>query len=425
MTAERTQLPSGLTLVVQAQRTAPVAAFQIWVQAGAADEREGQVGLAHLHEHLLFKGTETTGPGELARAIEGRGGEVNAWTSHDMTAYHCVTASAYARQALEALADAVQHPAFDAGELSREIEVVCEEIKRSEDTPSRRASRALFSAAFPHHPYGRPVLGDAAAVRSHTREKMLGFFQRHYRPERMVLSAVGDLDPAEVRAWATALFPVRPGPPALRDRPPPAERPKGRVVRLEPADLKDVHVQLAFPAPSQDSADLAALDLLAMVLGQGQASALSLFVRQRGLASEASAWAWTPKDPGLFGASLVTTAPNAARALEETVQVLRRATQDLVDPDELRTAQENLESDSIYGRETAQGLARRLAFYEAQMGGLEHEARYLEAARRVTPESLREVARRTIDVDHAIVSVLGPSAALDEARVRAALDAPL
>src|SRR6476469_4163235 len=113
----RAVLDNGLTVIFEAQRTAKVAAFQVWVRAGSADEREDQAGLAHLHEHMLFKGTARRGPGEIARDVEARGGEINAWTSFDQTVYHLVMASQFARMGLDVLADAVRSSSFDREEL--------------------------------------------------------------------------------------------------------------------------------------------------------------------------------------------------------------------------------------------------------------------------------------------------------------------
>ena len=138
-----------------------MAAFQVWVKVGSADEGPGEVGLAHLHEHLLFKGTARRGPGEIARSVEAHGGEINAWTSYDQTVYHVVIASRFAREGLDVLADAVRASAFDPLELSREIEVVCEEIKRSLDTPSRRASKDLFKDSWVRAGGVRATAGDA------------------------------------------------------------------------------------------------------------------------------------------------------------------------------------------------------------------------------------------------------------------------
>src|SRR3954465_4827528 len=315
--ATRFALDNGLTVIFEEQHAAPVAAFQVWVKVGSADERLDQSGLAHLHEHKLFKGTERRGPGEIARDIESPGGEINAWTSFDQTVYHIVLASQFARMGMDVLADAIRRSAFDKDELAREIEVVCEEIKRADDMPARRASRDLFSTLYQVHPYQRPVIGSAEAVRSFTRERVLEFYTRHYTPKNMVLAVVGDLREGQVRDWAGELFggdwdrpfegPVeRPREPALSER----------RSRFRHDDTKEAFVNLAFPIPEGVHPDTPALDALAMLAGQGEASRLVLEVKRRlGLVNEVHAYAFTPRDPGLFTTTLVLQPEHAAAAL--------------------------------------------------------------------------------------------------------------
>lgn len=423
MTA-RYRLPNGLTVVLEPQRHAPVVAFQVWVKVGSADEGADEVGLAHLHEHMLFKGTAKRGLGEIARSIEAHGGEINAWTSFDQTVYHVVMASRHARQGLDVLADAVRSSSFDAGELTREIEVVCEEIKRSLDMPSRRASKALFAEAFRAHPYGRPVIGFEADVRSHTRERVLGFYAKHYQPSNMVVSAVGDFDEAELRAQLDALF----GGDWARAPLPPFARPQEPDftdvrVALAHDEVKDAHLHLAFQVPGVEHEDTAALDVLAMLLGQGDASRLSLEVRRkRALARDVNAWAWTPRERGLFAASLVCTPGTLAQAFEETVRVMATLTRVEAEHDEVETIKSLIEAEAVYQRETVQGLARKLGYYESMAGGLEREASYYEAVSQVTAAKLREVADRYFTFDRAVVTGLLPrEATLTEAQVRAVL----
>src|SRR5256886_5507889 len=202
----RHRLPNGLTVLVEENHAAPVAGIQVWVRVGSADELPGEAGLAHLHEHMLFKGTARRGPGEIARNIEGCGGEINAWTSFDQTVYHVVVASQFLAQGLDVLADAITSAAFDPDELRREIEVVCEEIKRSLDSPTRKLSKELFATAFTRHPYGRPVIGSEESVRSFTREGILRFYRRWYRPENAVVIVVGDVQEADAVEQARKLF---------------------------------------------------------------------------------------------------------------------------------------------------------------------------------------------------------------------------
>src|SRR5690242_10250970 len=255
--AQRYTLPNGLTVVFEEQHAARVAAFQVWVKAGSADERPDQAGLAHLHEHMLFKGTARRGPGEIARDVEAHGGEINAWTSFDQTVYHIVIASQFARMGLDILGDAIRSSAFDADELSREIEVVCEEIKRSQDTPARRASRDLFSTAYQVHPYRHPVIGTAESVRGFTRDKVLEFYRRHYTPRNLVLSAAGDFTEAELRRWVEEIFGGDWGRPhegaVARSREPEAVR---RRVLLRPDEVKEVYFNLAFPIPQAEHPDV-------------------------------------------------------------------------------------------------------------------------------------------------------------------------
>ncbi len=421
----RYRLDNGLTVVLEEQHAAKVAAFQVWVRAGSADERPDQAGLAHLHEHMLFKGTARRGPGEIAHTIEANGGEINAWTSFDQTVYHIVIASQFAREGLDILCDAVRNSAFDAGELSREIEVVCEEIKRSTDMPSRRASRDLFSTAYKVHPYQRPVIGWEETVRSFTREKVLEFYQRHYTPSNLVLAVVGDVREAEARKWIDELF----GGDWGRPYEGPVQRPlepaaTGRRILLREDDVKEAYLNLGFPIVAVEHPDAAALDVLSMIAGQGDASRLSLHVKRKlSLVNEIHTYAYTPKDPGLWVASMTLPAGKAPAALEETARVLMQLRSTPVPVEELATVKAIIESEAVYQRETVQGMARKVGFYEASAGGLEQEARYYERVAGLTPEHLRDVAQRYLDPARALLTgLLPPGATLPPSQVEELLD---
>jgi zinc protease len=423
--ASRFVLDNGLTVLFEEQRAARVAAFQVWVKAGSADERPDQAGLAHLHEHMLFKGTERRGPGEVAQEIERHGGEINAWTSFDQTVYHVVIASQFARVGLDVLGDAIRRSAFDPAELSREIEVVCEEIKRAEDMPARRASRDLFATAYRVHPYQRPVLGWAETVRGFTRDRVLEFYRRHYVPSNMVLAVVGDLEEAQARGWAEEILGGDWGRryEGRVDRPP-EPPPGGRRALLREDDVKEAHLHLAFAIPGVSHEDTPALDVLAMIAGQGEASRLVLEVkRKRSLVNEIHASSYTPQDPGLFMASLALPAGHVPAALEHTVKTLGQLRRAPVSADELETVKAIIESDGVYQRETVQGLARKLGFYETSAGGIEEEARYYQRVAALTPERLLEVADRYLRFEDAVVTALvPPGTELTEARAMELID---
>jgi zinc protease len=403
-------LDNGLTVILQENHAARVAALQLWVRVGSADEREDEAGLAHLHEHMLFKGTMRRGPGEIARTVESCGGNINAWTSFDQTVYHLALASQFLDEGIDILADAVTESVFDPAELSREIEVVCEEIRRSDDMPARRISRSLFDLAYQRHPYRRPVIGSEESVRSFTRDRILAFYQRHYTTENMVFVAVGDFDERQALSSIERVF--------ANARQKAGERTVTRFV--EPAqssprvtvasgNLHETHLNVGWHIPGVRSEHVAPLDLLTVLLGQGDASRLTLEVkRERALVNEIYASAYTPQDPGLLivGASL--NADNVAPALKEILRQSFRLRREEFTADELARAKRIVESDTVFQRETVQGIARKLGFFETVAGHIEEEERYLEAVARASSADLREVAERYLRTENLSLALLHP-----------------
>ncbi|MBW1885156.1 MAG: insulinase family protein, partial [Deltaproteobacteria bacterium] len=182
-------LDNGLTILLRESHRAPVVELQIWANVGSADERPGEEGLAHFHEHMLFKGTERRSVGDVAGDIEGLGGQINAYTSFDSTVYYATLPANAWRDGLEVLSDAVRYSIFDAAEVAREREVVLEEIRRSEDTPGHVLGNLAFRACYPTHPYGNPILGPAENVAHFDREQIRRFFERWYTPDNLFVVA--------------------------------------------------------------------------------------------------------------------------------------------------------------------------------------------------------------------------------------------
>jgi zinc protease len=406
----RVVLDNGLTVLLQENHAARVAALQLWVRVGSADETEDEAGLAHLHEHMLFKGTARRGPGEIARTVEACGGDINAWTSFDQTVYHLVLASDFFAEGLDILADAVTGSVFDPTELSREIEVVCEEIRRGEDMPSRRVSRALFSTAYGTHPYRRPVIGTEASVRSFSREKILDFYQRHYTTQNMVFSAVGDFDTAQaLEAVKRAFAGARSAPPVRHLTRVEEPRQVGTRASIATADIREAHLNFGWHIPSVRSSEVAALDLLTVLLGQGDASRLTLEVkRERGLVSEIYASAYTPQDPGLLIIGSTLRTEQIPAALAEALRQTYRLRREEFSSGELSRAKRIVESEAIYQRETVQGQARRFGFFETVAGNVDEEARYLDAVATATGQQIRDVAERHLRSENLTISLLVP-----------------
>jgi zinc protease len=303
--------------------------------------------------------------------------------------------------------------------------VVVEEIKRADDTPARRASRDLFRVSYDVHPYRLPVLGTPESVRATTRERIFGFYRRHYTPEAMTLIAVGDVPLASVRAWAEELLggdwgrPRAPG----RDR---AQEPgrTGRRIHLVPDEAKEAWLNVSFAIPAANHEDVPALDVLAMIAGQGETSRLFRQVkRDARLVNEISAYSYTPVDPGLFGVGMTLPGEKARPALTESLRTLAQLMTAPPTEEELATIKALVESEAVYARETVQGLARKLGHYETTLGGYEAEEKYHARVAALTPDAVWQVARRYVDFDTAVVTGLLPAGAqLSEAEVHAALD---
>ena len=403
------RLSNGLTAVLVENHSAPVVALQVWVKVGAADEQPDEAGLAHLHEHMLFKGTARRGTGEIARAVEGRGGEINAWTSHDQTVYHLVLGAPYFSDGLDILADAMRESSFNAEELARETQVVVEEIKRSEDSPQRQLSRELFRTAYATHPYRLPVIGTPESVLGFTRDKILGFYRKHYAPQNMVVVAVGDFEMQRGLGEVERLFgdwsvPQRPAEPETRLREAAQTDPRATILRGE---FRETQIAIGFHIPEFLHQDVPALDLLAVLLGQGDSARLpTVLKRSERLFSEVYSYGYTPRDPGLWVAGGAPETGKEAAALRALLRELDRARQVSFAAEDLAKAKHLLESEEVYQRETVQGWARKVGFYETMAGSLEAEAEYQAKLQATTLADVQGVARRYLRAESAALVVL-------------------
>jgi zinc protease len=425
-------LPSGLTVLVEENHSTPVVAVQVWVAVGSADETPAEAGLAHFFEHMLFKGTDKRPVGAIAADIEGAGGDINAWTSYDETVYHVVLASRFFDTGLDVLADAVSHSRFDPADIEGEIKVVLEEIKRGHDNPSRVVSEELFDLAYGAHPYGRNILGSDASVRAFTRERVLAFFHRWYVPATTTVVIAGDVRPEAVlrrveKAFAdyghapgtagggaaTAAAPARkPTAVALPDAP---------RARVKADSVKEARFEAGFPIPPLLDDDIVALDVLAVLLGQGESSRLNEEVRRnRLLVNDVYSFAYTPRQEGLFIVGATLQAENVAAATEATMREVFRLAHEEPASDEVTKARTIIESDAVYQVETVQGLARKLGFYRVIAGDLAHEARYYAALAKVTPADVRRVAAKYLRPDRLSLAAVVPTAlAADDAAAHA------
>ncbi len=398
-------LPNGLTVLVREESAQKVVELQAWVGAGSRDEPAGKEGIAHLFEHMLFKGTAARGTGEIAAAVEAAGGEINAYTSPDETVYHVTISAAYFTTALAVLADALQHPAFDSVELVREKKVVAEEIRQGRDQPARVFRERFLAAAYAVHPYGRPVIGNDKTVSSVTRDDMLAFFRAWYVPANMRLVVVGGVGAEEVFACAASLFTAPAASPTARRIPaePPVASP--RISRMT-ADTDPAQVMLGFPIGPLTAPETPALDLLAAVLSQGESSRLPRELRDRGTVLSAWAGAWTPADPGLFMLGAAVEQDKAQEALAGLLGQLRRLREQPIPREELERARNQLMSDKVFSRQQVEGQAREIGSSALLTGDPLWAERYYSRLQAVEPADLLALARGVFRPRRAVAGFL-------------------
>ncbi len=377
---QRHRLPSGLTVITAENHEAKVVSFQVWVRAGSAFEKPSQAGITHLIEHMIFKGTPKDPQGRMAARIEGLGGMVNAYTTFDHTTYYTTAASRYGTEALELLADAVVNARFDPVQLKREKEVVIEELRMGEDDPDRRLSKDMLREAFgPEHPYGRPVIGFVKTVRAITRQDILDYRSKWYVAPNMVVVAVGDFKTAELLPRIQKAFAGLPRHPAPHFVLPPVKVPAGPRLLVKREKVRQAQMVMTWRIPGLPSDAVYPMDMAATVAGGGEASRLYADLKEkRGLVDDVDASAFTPHGVGL----LEVSAQMSPEMVQKAWRPLLAKTLSLVSQppraDELSRARVNLSASFIRSRQTMEGQARMLGYFELLRGGFEKLDEYLE-----------------------------------------------
>ncbi len=404
------RLPNGLTAIVKETQRAPVVAVQVWVKAGSSYETNEEAGITHLIEHMIFKGTEKRGPGELARIIESLGGKINAYTSYDYTVYHCVVPKDHLKTALDVLSDAIFHSTFDPNELEREKKVVLEEMKMRLDTPRTMLYEDLMKISYKLYPYNRPIIGFEETVTSFTREDILSYMKKHYRPCNMAVLVVGDVEKGRALKEIEEFFSSGKGSsckePAFPDEP---EQFEPRITSRG-MDCNEGYIAVSVSGiPNFNSEDVPALDLLGALLSDGESSLwVSKLKNKLQLVHNISAYAFTPKGPGLFEISSETDPDKLKKALEGILSELFKLKSMDFSKKEIEKAKTQVITDFIYSQETMEGEARKLGVFQVLSGDPLNEEKYIKKIQKLTPEDIKRICKKYINPKRINVSVVYP-----------------
>jgi zinc protease len=410
------RLDNGMQVIVKEDHRAPVVVTQIWYKVGSGYEPDGLTGVSHALEHMMFKGTEEYGPGEFSRIISALGGDQNAFTSRDYTAYFETLAVEHLERAIELEADRMRGLLLDPEEFAKEIEVVKEERRlRTEDKPSGKVFEQFNAVAWRSSPYRNPVIGWMNDLDNMTLEDLADWYRRWYAPNNATLVVVGDVDPQAVLSMAREHFgPLQPS--EIRPLKPAAEPEQSGETRVEVrVPARQPYLLMGYKTPiigsAKDDWEPYALYVLSSVLDGGESARLSReLVRGRAIAASAGAdYSSYARLPGML---LLDGTPVDGHTVAELEQALRdavaRLREELIDDDELERVVTQAVAAKVYEADSLFYQAMEIGVLETV--GLDWRLikTEIERLKAVTPAQVREVARRYLTDDNLTVAVLNP-----------------
>jgi predicted Zn-dependent peptidase len=401
--AELTRLANGVTVAIDPMPGAQSAAIGLHAFVGSRSEAEGKGGLAHLVEHMVFKGARGRDARAIAEAIEDVGGSLNAWTARDQTAFHARTLAPDVGLALELIADLVRAPKLDEIELEREKLVILSELGECLDAPDDLIHDHLFIAAFGDQPLARSVLGSEPSIRGLTRADCVAWLEEQYRPEQLVISAAGKVDPSHILLLAEALFGDLPSTTAPQVQS--AQFVGG--IKSDRRSAEQTHLAFAYQGVPASDPSAPALALFAQAVGGGMSSRLFQELREdRGLAYSIYAWTQGFADTGLFAVNLSADKARAAEAMALARDIVERAAQELTAA-ELKRARAQVEASILMALETPQGRADAMARSIEIFGRIMSAEEMLAELRSVNIEAARAAGHKMLEGPRALASIGG------------------
>lgn len=410
----RRVLENGLTLLVFENHDVSVATADVWIATGSADETPEVGGISHFLEHMLFKGTENFGLGQIEREIECVGGACNAGTSYDFTHYYVTLPAESVARGSEMLAEMVCSSTLDGGELEKERLVILEEYRRKQDNPEAMLFEDLYEQLYEGGPYHRSVIGTEETIRSIDREQMLDYYSRHYAPQNATFLLSGDVSVEQAEELAERHFGGfdRSYDPLLAEGPEPTKIAHAKSFHHEKATGGEVYYSLTCGAPGVEEIDkIVPLDVAQYILGQGRGSILFQEIKEkRQLASTIGCYYSTQKHASAFMID-ATCEPQKQASLRAALdEQIDRFLNEPLDPNQLQRARRLLASGHLFSFETTGAASSQIGYYYTLTGGIEFLDGYLDRLEAVTAEQVKEAfADVTSRYDWIEVSV-GPGA---------------
>ncbi|MBC8031898.1 MAG: insulinase family protein [Pyrinomonadaceae bacterium] len=411
-----TRLPNGITILSEHMPGLRSVTTGIWVRRGSRHEASELNGVCHFIEHAVFKGTKRRTARDIAIESDRLGGNLDAFTTHEMTGFAVKVADRSLPEAFDLLADMLANPRFDQIDLDREQKVILEEMKMVEDTPDELLGELFNAAYFPDQPLGRPIEGTRETVSSFDQQIIAGFHAREFSPSNLVVAAAGNVEHELLVGMVERAFANSSA--GLAGDPTPVPETNGQTTQApvtatpilieQKKELEQAHLVIAAPWPDARSNDRYAASLLASVVGGGTSSRLWQTIREeRGLAYSVGAGGNTFSDVGVFTIYAGTSPEHVDEVFDLSVEELRRIVGETVPEEELQLAKDQAISSILLGLESSSVRAGALARQEIIHGRYLSPAEIVQQLEAVTPEDLQRLAQEFFTSDSLSVGALG------------------
>lgn len=394
---KKVQLKNGMTVLKNLQKKSPVVSLQVWVDNGSANEIEDVAGVSHFIEHLLFKGTKEFGPGEIAKYIEGEGGQLNAYTSFDQTVYYMTLGASKLSSGLRALSDMIFFPLFEQNEVDREREVVIEEIRMGRDEPSRVNSQFAFKAYFKDHPYGRPIIGYDHVIESIPVEVIKTYFGEHYHPEKMFLLITGDFDESTIDEDVAKYFDNVSKTKARFNPLAEITNQNQKEFKFQKTNFEETVFNFYWPCANLNTKDYVCLEILALILGQGESSYLYKTLKlDNPVVKTIGCYAYSLKKPGIFAINFKPMSGLEAKSIQSFQEEFKKITNLGISESDFEKAIINFKSEIFYSMETCDGLARMVGQHYFYLKEENYIDKYLEVLDQIKLSDVEEMFQKYI-----------------------------
>lgn len=409
-------LANGLKVVVKEDHRSPVVVSQVWYKVGSSYEYDGITGISHMLEHMMFKGTKKHKPGEFSRIIAANGGDENAFTGRDYTAYFQTLEKSRLPVSFELEADRMRNLQIVDEELKKERQVVMEERRmRTDDQPREKTQEYFMAMTFTNSPYKNPVIGWPDDIEHYSSDDLRNWYQRWYAPNNATLVVVGDVEPKHVFGLAKKYFGgLKPS--AIDGQKPRAEMEQNGIRRMTvklPAELS--YLLMGYKVPvlkgAPDEQDIYALEVLAGILDGGSSARLqSKLVRGQQIAVSAGAgYQLTARLPDLFMFEAIPAQGKTVAELEAAIkEQIRLLQNEPVSAEELDRVKAQVSANAIYERDSIFYQAMQLGLLESVGLGWQKVDEYVDKVNQVTAAQVQQAAQKYLVEDHLNVAVLEP-----------------